>query len=265
VPYRNRGHAVVSVHDCSIKIFVPPLPEQKKIAAILSSVDEAIQTTQAVIEQTRRVKEGLLQELLTKGIGHTRFKQTEIGEIPEAWEVRKLGQVLESLDHERVPVKSEDRRKIQGGVPYYGASGIIDWVDRALFNGELLLVGEDGANLLDRNSPIAFVIRGPSWVNNHAHVYRSRGQVLLDFVAHAIENQSLKPWVTGSAQPKLNGRTASRIPLPLPPMDEQELICAVVGRSDDAGDFGRQRVEALRRIKAGLLQDLLTGKVRVAA
>ena len=75
-------------------LLLPPLPEQTKIAAILSSVDEAIAATQSVIDQTRKVKQGLLQDLLTRGIGHTRFKQTEIGEIPEAWEVKRLDSVV---------------------------------------------------------------------------------------------------------------------------------------------------------------------------
>ncbi len=91
------GKAAATSKDFKVRtVLLPPLAEQKKIAAILSSVDEAIQATEAVIEQTRRVKDGLLQDLLTRGIGHTRFKQTEIGEIPESWEVRQLGMWLAS-------------------------------------------------------------------------------------------------------------------------------------------------------------------------
>ena len=140
----------------------------------------------------------------------------------------------------------------------------IDWVSESLFNETLLLVGEDGANLLTRSSPIAFVISGPAWVNNHAHVYRSKGRVILDFVAHWLESRSLQPWVTGSAQPKLNGKAAARIPMPVPPLSEQSKICDVVAGLDGNIKCETAKREALDVVKSGLLQDLLTGKVRVS-
>jgi type I restriction enzyme S subunit len=247
-----------------LKVYLPPLAEQRKIAEILSSVDEAIVATEAVIEQTRKVKEGLLQELLTKGIGHTRFKQTKIGEIPESWEVKRLGDVVESLDQQRVPIKASDRKKRQGHIPYYGASGVIDWVDDSLFDEPILLISEDGANLLTRNMPITFLEDGPCWVNNHAHVYRFQKDALLGYIAVYIESISLEPWITGSAQPKLNGKIAREIPLPIPPITEQKKIVQVAESISKSVSEHQKQLESLQQLKAGLLQDLLTGKVRVS-
>ena len=247
----------------SIIVLCPPLAEQKKIAQILSSVDEAIQATQAVIDQTRRVKEAMLQTLLTRGLGHTRFQQTEIGEIPEGWEVRPFGTVVESLDSHRVPVKAEVRKTMSGTVPYYGASGIIDYVAESLFNEELLLLAEDGANILTRSTPVAFVINGPSWVNNHAHVYRQKGATRLEFLAHVLESQKMDRWATGSAQPKLNAAVVSMIPVQIPPVSEQIRICEILGAIEADIDSYASIMKQVAIVKSALLQTLLSGQTRV--
>ncbi|MFR3173837.1 MAG: restriction endonuclease subunit S, partial [Clostridium sp.] len=112
-----------------ILIPIPSIKEQEKIASILSTVDEQIDNVDALIEKNKELKKGLMQTLLTKGIGHTKFKKTEIGEIPEEWDVKKLECVFEILDSMRKPIKASDREKIEGNIPYYGASGVIDWIN----------------------------------------------------------------------------------------------------------------------------------------
>ena len=92
---------------------------------------------------------------------------TEAGVIPADWRAEPLGIVVDFLDHERRPIKRADRERMQGQFPYYGASGIIDYVNDFLFDDELILLAEDGENILSRASPIAFKIRGKAWVNNH--------------------------------------------------------------------------------------------------
>ena len=248
-----------------LPIPLPPLPEQKKIAAILSSVDEAIQATQGVIDQTRRVKEGLLQDLLTRGIGHTRFKESPIGEIPEGWEVRQLGEVTESRDSQRIPLKAADRQQRQGEYRYYGASGVIDYVDGFIFDGLNLLVAEDGFNLLRRATPIAFVVDGQYWVNNHAHVLGPTGVVDLHFLAAYFARLDIRPYLTGFEMPKLNAKALGSVKVPVPPMAEQEQIAARLHAVDGTVRTATASVAELQQVKAGLLQDLLTGQVRVAA
>ncbi|MEX1015010.1 MAG: restriction endonuclease subunit S, partial [Candidatus Paceibacterota bacterium] len=138
---------------------------------------------------------------------------------PKGWEVKKLGKILENKDSERVPVKKSDRKEMAGEYPYYGASGIVDYVDDYLFEGPNLLIGEDGANLLSRSTEIAFIADGKYWVNNHAHVLGSERINLLHYVKYFINNLDLEPYITGSAQPKLNQGNLNKIEVPLP--DEQ--------------------------------------------
>jgi type I restriction enzyme S subunit len=100
------------------------------------------------------------------------FKLTKLGWIPTEWEVVRLGESVEFLDNRRKPIKSEDRKNMQGVYPYYGASGIIDYVNDWIFDETVILLGEDGANILSRSTPLAFVVSGKVWINNHAHVLR---------------------------------------------------------------------------------------------
>ena len=117
-----------------------------------------------------------------------------------------------------------EREKLEKRYDYYGASGVIDKVDKYLFDKPLLLIGEDGANLLARTKPIAFMARGQYWVNNHAHVLDGLSEVLLEYIALFINSISLAPYVTGTAQPKMNQAKMNSILIPLPPEEEQARI-----------------------------------------
>lgn len=117
-----------------------------------------------------------------------------------------------------------EREKLEKRYDYYGASGAIDKVDKYLFDKPLLLIGEDGANLLARTKPIAFMARGQYWVNNHAHVLDGLSEVLLEYIALFINSISLAPYVTGTAQPKMNQAKMNSILIPLPPEEEQARI-----------------------------------------
>ena len=125
-------------------------------------------------------------------------------EIPQNWAWARFGTAMINRDAERIPLSVNEREKLQKIYDYYGASGVIDKVDRYLFSKPLLLIGEDGANLLTRSKPIAFIARGQYWVNNHAHVLDSSVGLLLEYVAAYINAINLAPYVTGTAQPKMN-------------------------------------------------------------
>jgi len=148
--------------------------------------------------------------------------------VPTGWEWVRFGEATINRDGERVPVSSEIREGRQGSYPYYGASGVIDCIDEFLFDGTLLLIGEDGANLLLRSTPIAFFAHGRYWVNNHAHVVDGISTDLLRYVAIFINATDLAPYVTGTAQPKLNQAKLNSIALALPPEGEQRRIVAKV-------------------------------------
>lgn len=146
--------------------------------------------------------------------------------LPEGWEVKTLNQISENLDKRRVPITKKNR--IHGLIPYYGASGIVDYVEEHIFDEDLLLVSEDGANLLARTYPIAFSISGKTWVNNHAHVLRFKDKISQRFVELYLNSINLDSFVSGMAQPKLNQKMLNKIPILFPPISEQERIVAIL-------------------------------------
>ena len=143
-----------------------------------------------------------------------------IGEIPELWIVKHLKRYLNFYNNIRIPLSSEERADLENIYDYYGASGVIDKVDRYLFDGNYILIGEDGANLLDRNSPLAFKASGKFWVNNHAHILKPiNGSI--DYYIYFLENIDFTVFITGSAQPKLTIEALSSVRIIVPPLDEQ--------------------------------------------
>ncbi|WP_204150719.1 restriction endonuclease subunit S [Leptolyngbya sp. CCY15150] len=162
--------------------------------------------------------------------------------LASCWPVVALGEVVDNKNSKRIPLKQSDRAAQSGEYPYYGASGIIDYVDEYLFEGPHLLIGEDGANLLSRSTPIAFMASGKFWVNNHAHVLGATEYINLRFLEYFFKTLDLEPYVTGSAQPKLNRKNLDRIPIPLPPIAEQKRIAAILDKADSVR---RKRKEAI--------------------
>ena len=148
--------------------------------------------------------------------------------IPEIWVWAPFGHITISLDGERIPISKEERSSRPKLYDYYGASGVIDKIDNYLFDKPLLLIGEDGANLINRSTPIAFIARGKYWVNNHAHVLDGFSEDFLRYIELFVNAIDLKPYVTGTAQPKMNQAKMNSIPVALPPLAEQHRIVAKV-------------------------------------
>ena len=269
-----------------MRVVVPPLPEQKKIAAILSSVDDAIQATEAVIVQTRRVKEGLLQDLLTKGIGHTRFKQTEIGEIPEEWGVRRLGEILPTSDGIKPGPFGSSLTKskyVAAGFKVYGQEQVLagdlsvgsyyiterhylELRKFAVEAGDLLLTlvgaGTPGKVLVVRRpfepgliNPRLIRIRPPSSVLSPQFLERV-------FEAPVTQREILRIG-QGGAMPVLSAGLVRSLWVPLPPIKEQAQIVGWLDEWDAGAKTAHEVLNLLVATKSGLLQDLLTGKVRV--
>ena len=142
------------------------------------------------------------------------------------WELKPLGLIAENLDSRRIPITKNVRDT--GQYPYYGASGIVDYVGDFIFDEDLLLVSEDGANLLARTYPIAFSISGKTWVNNHAHVLRFEKIVTQKIVEYFLNSISLADYVSGMAQPKLNQKMLNSILVPFPPLTEQKRIVTIL-------------------------------------
>lgn len=215
--YRGSGiqHPnMAAVLDMNIPI--PPLPVQKEIVRILDSFTKL--TAELTAELTARKKQyNYYREQLLS------FEEGEV-------EWKMLGDLCENLDSLRKPVTSGLREA--GGIPYYGASGIVDYVKDYIFDGDFLLVSEDGANLLARNTPIAFSISGKTWVNNHAHVLKFNTYEERRYIEYYLNRIDLTPYISGAAQPKLNQKNLNGIIIPIPSLEEQSRIVSILDKFD---------------------------------
>jgi type I restriction enzyme S subunit len=169
------------------------------------------------------------------------------------WVEVRFGEVTDNFDGQRIPVKEADRRP--GPYPYYGASGVVDHIDAYLFDGEYLLIAEDGENLRTRNTPVAFLARGKFWVNNHAHIVRGNGNADTRFLMYALRKADVSAYLTGSTMPKLTQGNLNRIPIVLPPLREQRAIARVLGALDDKIELNRRMNETLEAMARALFKE----------
>lgn len=201
-----------------LKIPIPPLKIQKKIVQILDKFTNYV--TELTSELTLRQKQ------------YSFYRDKLLSFEDEVYQVewKALGELAENLDSLRKPVTKGARTT--GKYPYYGASGIVDFVDDYIFDGEFLLVSEDGANLIARKTPIAFPINGRTWVNNHAHVLKFESQIDQKFVSYYLNHIDLSPYISGAAQPKLNKQNLNSILLPYPNEQIRKRIVQVLDNFD---------------------------------
>lgn len=158
--------------------------------------------------------------------------RSSVAIVPELWHFVRLGDAAEFLDSQRRPVKDSDRAGMQGEYPYYGASGVIDFINDYLFDEELILLGEDGENILSRNVPLAYRVSGRVWVNNHAHVLRPKDGFDCGYLVEYLDSIDYRQYNTGTAQPKLNKEICSGIPVLKPPIEEQQAIAKALSDVD---------------------------------
>ena len=149
-----------------------------------------------------------------------------IGDIPSHWSVMPVKHVLDNLDYLRQPISAEDRERNNPKYDYYGASGVIDQIDFYNVDDTVLLIGEDGANLVMRNLPLIYRASGKFWVNNHAHILKPKNGHNYSYLAHLLETGDYTLFITGSAQPKLSQENLNKYPICIPPLAEQEAIAA---------------------------------------
>ena len=241
----------------------PSPPEQQKIADCLASLDELITLEAQKLDMLKTHKKGLMQQLFpAEGETLPKLRFPEFRDAGE-WGVWNLGRVAENLDNQRVPITSGER--VAGGIPYYGASGIVDYVEGFIFDEDLLCVSEDGANLVARTYPIAFPISGKTWVNNHAHVLRFENACTQKFVEVYLNSIKLDDFITGMAQPKLNKAMLDSIPIPQPTVPEQQRIADCLTSLDDLITVQTQKLAALKTHKKGLMQQLFPALDEVPA
>lgn len=230
VPGLNRN----DVYD--IQVPIPPLDIQEEIVKECEEVDISVYGAQITVEEFQNtVKE-------------------KIFEIEQYSKV-DLSTISMNLDEKRKPVTSSDRKK--GIYPYYGASGIIDYVDGYVIDDYVLLISEDGANLKSRVYPIAFTVEGKAWVNNHAHILKFENEITHRLVELYLNNIDLSDYLTGMAQPKLSQTNLNRIKIPLPPLEVQKEIIAEIETLETKIAEAKAVIESAKAKKEAILKKYL--------
>ena len=257
-------------------ICLPPLDEQIVIANYLdkkcSEIDNVISAQQKRIALLQELKQSVITHAVTKGLNpNVEMKDSGvewIGEVPKHWEIKKLKWLFWNLDKLREPISAEKRERENPQYDYYGASGIIDKIDFYNVEDKVLLIGEDGANLVFRNLPLIYKAEGKFWVNNHAHILKPRNHVDYEYMYYTLEAGDYSTFITGSAQPKLSQSNLEMQVLPVPPYEEQleigkqlDKTCASI---DSSISKAQHQVELLQEYKQSLITEVVTGKRKVS-
>jgi len=251
------GNAQPNISQIKIKnteVPVLPLPEQQRIVALLDEAFAGLATAKANTEQNLQNARAIFESHL----------QSVFSQRGEGWEETTLDKISTNLDSRRVPITKNVRSS--GEYPYYGASGIVDYVADYIFEGNNLLVSEDGANLLARSTPIAFSVTGRYWVNNHAHILHFETMATQRFVQFFLESIKLDEFITGAAQPKLNQRALNAIPIPIPESVEEQarIVNEVESLQAETQRLTRlyeRKLAALEELKKSLLHQAFNGEL----
>jgi type I restriction enzyme S subunit len=175
------------------------------------------------------------------------------------WKTVTIGEVCEILDHKRIPLNAQQRHKMQGNIPYYGANGVQGYINKHIFNEELILLAEDGGNFEQfENRPIAYKISGKSWVNNHAHILKANEGYDQDFVFYKLVHKNILFFIKGGTRSKLNKIDLLSITIEFPTKREQQKIAQILTKADEAIQQTERLIAKYEAIRTGLMQDLLT-------
>ena len=178
--------------------------------------------------------------------------------LPEGWKRVRLREVIEIFDNQRIPLDSEYRSTIKGYIPYCGATGVIDYINDYIFDGEYVLIAEDGGKF-NRFEETAYIMMGKFWANNHVHIVRGKDGTLDDsFLMYSVNYQDISYYISGSTREKLNQQLLKSVVIILPPLPEQHKIAEILETVDNAIEKTGRIIEKYKRIKQGLMQDLLT-------
>jgi len=280
----NRGK-LNKKHLMNLEILSPSLPEQKKIAKVLSTVDDAIQKTEEIIEQTKELKKGLMQDLLTKGIGHEELKEVQLGpkhyNVPSEWNICDMKEVCKKITDGTHDTPKTYDEEVKGNYPFVTSvnikNGYVD-LDSAEYVTE-----DDHKKIIKRSKPeqgdILFTHIGAS-VGNVARVetndafsiknvalFKPNEKISSNFLEYALNGiifrDYLKRIIQGVAQPFLGIETLEGLKIPLPSLPEQKKIANILSTVDEKIQREKEYQEELEELKKGLMQDLMTGKVRV--
>jgi len=234
----------------TFNFILPPRSEQTAIANVLSDTDAYIISLEKLIEKKRQIKEGAMQELLKPKDG---------------WELKKLGDIALILDNLRKPLNDSERLKMKGDIPYCGANNIVDYVNDYVIDDDIILMAEDGGNFDQyKTRPIAYRMSGKCWVNNHAHIVKSRPEIDQNFLFYSVVHKNILDYINGGTRAKLNKGELVNIEINIPPNKKQQAdISKILDDFDSEINKQIRKLEKAKSIKGGMMQQLLTGKIRL--
>ena len=226
---------------CKLEFEIPTIEEQRELSPILWGMNRLKAAYSNLLQQM----DALVQSQFVEMFGDP---ETNSLDLP----LKRLPDIGENLDSRRIPITSGDRK--EGKYPYYGASGIVDYVDDYIFDEDILLISEDGANLLARVTPIAFPATGKVWVNNHAHVMRFPSMALQVYIEKLLNMIDISHYVTGTAQPKLNQAKLNAIPIPVPERSLLQRYMVFVQETDKSKLAIQQALDSLEKSRNAIMK-----------
>lgn len=257
-------------------LVVPPIFEQQAIADYLDAktaeIEELVTGCEREIELLQEYRKAVISEAVTKGFDSSAPMKNSgvewIGEIPEGWLISKIKYSFVNRDAARIPIEASKRDQNADVLyPYYGASGIVDYISDYIFDENLLLIGEDGANLRLRNLPLVYAASGKYWVNNHAHILQPKTEIDYRYAFYQLELIDLENYLTGSTQPKLTAENLGLIPFVVPRLSEQrEIVAYLDARTVEIDGLIEDKylmVDKLREYRKSLISEAVTGKFKV--
>ncbi|KOH42680.1 restriction endonuclease subunit S [Sunxiuqinia dokdonensis] len=258
----------------NIQFPFPKLAEQKEIGRTLAILDQKI----TLLRQQNQVLEELAQTLFKRWFVEFEFPtengepykssggkmvESELGEIPEGWSLSNLGELVINYSNKRIPLSSKERTNRKGIYPYFGASGIVDYIDDFIFKGTYILFSEDGENLRSRNTPIVFLVEGKFWVNNHAHILKGKESYLFYFIYLFLLSVNIDSIITGAVQPKVNKANLHSLELLLPDPEILKDFDKVIRRLFEKSSNNTNEIQTLTQLRDTLLPKLMSGELRV--
>jgi len=277
---------------------LPPLPEQRAIAHILGTLDDKIELNRRMNETLEEMARALFKSWfmdfdpvrakaavrrehpdwsnvqvnraacpnLKPEIAELfpdEFENSELGEIPKGWKVGRLGDVVQSYDSKRIPLSNRERAKRKGQYRYYGAAGIIDYVDDFLFDGIYILVGEDGSVITDMGNPVVQYVWGKFWVNNHAHVLKASGSLSNEHLLLLLQQVYIVPFITGAVQPKLSQSNMNAVPIIVASTELNNIFSNLLDPIFSKIRILSEEIGLLAALRDTLLPKLISGELRV--
>ena len=262
---------------------IPPIQVQKSVARILGTLDDKIELNQEIIQILGEIAKAIFKSWFVdfdpvrakvegrptglpseiSDLFPDEMVESEFGEIPKGWKVDDIGNYFECLDRKRIPLPRNERSKRSGNIPYYGATGIIGWVDEHIFDGTFLLVGEDGSVENEDGTAFSQYVSGKIWVNNHAHVLMGKESISTEFLFLLFQFVKVTPYVTGAVQMKISQKNLRSIPILIPSVKILEYFQSLVSLMFEERILREREIITLNELRDTLLPKLISGELRI--